>query len=745
MEEPSAEATALTSVEPAFLRGRGEMAEIIRTYPWEASALGMPERWPQALRAALAIMLNTGHPMYLLWGPDLLCFYNDAFRPSVGLERHPHSIGKPAREVWAEVWDVLGPQIEGVMRTGVSRWYENEYLPITRNGVREAAWWTYSHSPVHDETAAEGIGGVLAVCRETTSEVQAERRRDALLALDKIGRDISDPTEVSVAAANALGEALGACRVGYGTVDAASGTITVGRTWSTGKVPDVAGRYRFEEYGTFLQDLRRGSPVAVNDVFADERTLAAAPAFQALGTLAFLDVPLIENEQFVANVFVHSLHPRRWAEEDIALVQEFAQRTRSSVARREAEATLTLFVQNAPAAVAMFDREMRYMLHSKRYVADYQLSDTSLIGRSHYDVFPDLPDHWRDVHRRVMAGEEVSASEDLFLRADGRADYVRWTMKPWRLSSGAIGGAILLSEVVTDTVETRARLNDSEQRYRAIFNRAALGLARVAFEGARFVEVNDALCDLLGYSREELLASPWTELTHPEDVDLDLVPFRQMARGEIERYTVEKRFIHKSGLAIWCRLSLSLVRDSNGQPDYEICLVEDITERKAAERNQGLLLRIADTLRTCSDPLQMLIEANSRLAEALGVYCVGFAEVDEEATRFEVGHQTVAFELSRAPCGDLKTLGDDLAAKLLVGHTVVVQHIPGVLDMLAKSSEHRAVESRSFIAVPALRDERLRGFLYVVDIAPRNWSKSDLTLFRGTRRAYIGFAGTRAS
>jgi two-component sensor histidine kinase len=162
---------------PAFLQGGGEMGALMRAHDWGASQLGPPETWPLPLRTILRVLLNTGHPMYVWWGPQLLCFYNDAYRQSIGSERHPGSLGRPAREVWAEIWEIIGPQIEQVMSGGGATWHENALVPITRNGRREDVYWTYSYSPIEDPEAANGIGGVLVTCTETTRTVLAERRR----------------------------------------------------------------------------------------------------------------------------------------------------------------------------------------------------------------------------------------------------------------------------------------------------------------------------------------------------------------------------------------------------------------------------------------------------------------------------------------------------------------------------------------------------------------------------------------
>jgi signal transduction histidine kinase len=160
-----------------FLKGGGEMGARMRAFNWAAHPLGPPEDWPQPLRTAVRLLLNTGHPLYIWWGSELFCFYNDAYRQSIGPERHPGSLGRRGREVWDEIWDVIGPQIEQVMSGGGATWHENALVPITRNGRREDVYWTYSYGPIDDSTAASGVGGVLVVCTETTATVLAEKQR----------------------------------------------------------------------------------------------------------------------------------------------------------------------------------------------------------------------------------------------------------------------------------------------------------------------------------------------------------------------------------------------------------------------------------------------------------------------------------------------------------------------------------------------------------------------------------------
>jgi PAS domain S-box-containing protein len=148
----------------------------MRAHDWATTDLGPPDTWPHPLRTAVRLLLTTQHPMYIWWGPELLCFYNDSYRQLIGRERHPGSLGCPAREVWEEIWPVIGPQIATVMAGGGATWQKNALIPITRDGRLDDVYWTYSYSPINDESASTGVGGVLVICSETTEQVEAVRR-----------------------------------------------------------------------------------------------------------------------------------------------------------------------------------------------------------------------------------------------------------------------------------------------------------------------------------------------------------------------------------------------------------------------------------------------------------------------------------------------------------------------------------------------------------------------------------------
>ncbi|WP_063996754.1 sensor histidine kinase [Bradyrhizobium sp.] len=154
-----------------FLSGGGEMGSLTREFDWSKTSLGSPEVWPQSLRVTVRLVLTSRHPMFIWWGPELIQFYNDAYRETMGPERHPSALGARGRECWEEIWDIIGPQVEYVMAGNGATWHEDQLVPVTRHGRREDVWWTYSFGPIDVD---DKVGGVLVVCRDVTSEHMAK-------------------------------------------------------------------------------------------------------------------------------------------------------------------------------------------------------------------------------------------------------------------------------------------------------------------------------------------------------------------------------------------------------------------------------------------------------------------------------------------------------------------------------------------------------------------------------------------
>ncbi len=161
--------------------GPGEMRAKCREFDWASSPLGPVSSWSHGLRTAAALLLASRQPMFLFWGPDLVQIYNDAYRPSLGRGgREARALGASGKTFWTDIWETIGPQIEQVMSGGASTWFEDQLLPIERNGRLEDVYWTYSYSAVRDDDGS--VGGTLVVCQETTGRVVAELELDRVRA-----------------------------------------------------------------------------------------------------------------------------------------------------------------------------------------------------------------------------------------------------------------------------------------------------------------------------------------------------------------------------------------------------------------------------------------------------------------------------------------------------------------------------------------------------------------------------------
>ncbi|CAN5361397.1 hypothetical protein BH11BAC1_BH11BAC1_15040 [soil metagenome] len=170
-----------------FISIDGEMAQLTREKDWCNTPVGCIDEWQQSLRSLVGIVLNSNFPMFLFWGPELICFYNDAYRPSLGENgKHPSLLGMRAEEGWVEIWNIIKPLIDQVLSGAGATWSEDQLIPIFRNGKIEDVYWTFSYSPVNDDTGK--IGGVMVTCIETTDKVitklkleESERRNRSMI------------------------------------------------------------------------------------------------------------------------------------------------------------------------------------------------------------------------------------------------------------------------------------------------------------------------------------------------------------------------------------------------------------------------------------------------------------------------------------------------------------------------------------------------------------------------------------
>jgi PAS domain S-box-containing protein len=182
---------------------------------------------------------------------------------------------------------------------------------------------------------------------------------------------------------------------------------------------------------------------------------------------------------------------------------------------RESEARFRLFIEHAPVALAMFDRDMRYLHLSRRWRDDYGLGDRDLRGLSHYEVFPEVPDRWREAHRRGLAGEVLRSVEDRFERSDESVQWLRWEIRPWRDETGEIGGIVVFTEDVSERKQAQEAVHESEERFHAMLN-GIPQLAWMAEADGHIFWYNQRWYEYTGTSFEQMEGWGWQSVHDPE-------------------------------------------------------------------------------------------------------------------------------------------------------------------------------------------------------------------------------------
>jgi PAS domain S-box-containing protein len=289
---------------------------------------------------------------------------------------------------------------------------------------------------------------------------------------------------------------------------------------------------------------------------------------------------------------------------------------------------LAICIAETPAAIAMFDRQMRYLAVSKRFVADYGLApDTQTIGRSHYEVFPEIPERWRAIHRRVLEGESMSRAEDAFPRLDGRVDWIRWHMEPWRDAAGDVGGALLFSEVITAQVEARSAQSAAEARLRAVVETAVDAI--VIIDDAGIIQsANPATKTLFGHDVDDLCGRNVSLLMpepHRSAHDAYIATHLKTGVRRIIGLGREVEGVRKDGSSFPIDLAVAEWRIDGRQ--YFTGIMRDISARKLAEaqraqaeRRELVLRELRHRISNMFAVIQGLVVASARSHQDVAAY-----------------------------------------------------------------------------------------------------------------------------
>lgn len=249
-------------------------------------------------------------------------------------------------------------------------------------------------------------------------------------------------------------------------------------------------------------------------------------------------------------------------------------RVAAEEALRESEGKLRLFVEHAPSALAMMDEQMRYVAVSWRWLSDYGL-EISVIGRSHYEVFPEIPERWKEVHRRALSGEVVRSEEDRFERLDGTVHWLRWEVRPWYRANGGIGGIVAMSEDITGRKHAQDALRESEARFRLLMEQAPYGIFVLDPLGC-WADINQAGATMLGFAREEMIGRTFRDVLEKVSAEPAFEEVWAASHGRI--VSCEFRIVRKDGTVFLGEAMVRRLPDGGLQGS-----LRDVTERRRAE------------------------------------------------------------------------------------------------------------------------------------------------------------------
>lgn len=250
---------------------------------------------------------------------------------------------------------------------------------------------------------------------------------------------------------------------------------------------------------------------------------------------------------------------------------------------RHKDEILAMFVEHVPAAVAMLDKDMRYLAVSRRWINDYGLTGRSIIGQSHYDVFPEIRNmpRWLEIHQRCLQGNTESCQEDSFVRTDGRVDWLRWEIHPWRTEHMEVGGIVMFTEVVNDQKEAAQIVRESELRFRTLATQCPVGIFLTDAKGD-CIFVNEYWCKMSGLGASEGMVRGWTRALHPMDHDR-LIRVWNEAIQERRTFCCDFRFLKPTGEIVWATARAVELRDEHGEITGYVGTIVNTTEEKCRE------------------------------------------------------------------------------------------------------------------------------------------------------------------
>lgn len=285
------------------------------------------------------------------------------------------------------------------------------------------------------------------------------------------------------------------------------------------------------------------------------------------------------------------------------IAQDITEQLKATEALKHSHYLMQYIIEHSHSAIAVHDKDLNYIYVSNKYLDDYGIEEKDIIGKHHYEIFPDLPQSWREVHQKALNGVISSAKDDIYIRKNGSIEYTKWECRPWYDDNNEIGGVILYAEIITERKKMDLSLRESEEKYKFLFYNNPQPSWMYDLETLAFLEVNDAAILHYGYTREEFLNMTIKDIRPREDVQTLINDIHRKKTLDF-RNNRQWRHLKKNGELIHVKIS-SHSMEYKGKPARHV-LINDITDQVKTENG----IRAALEKATESDRLKSSFLAN---------------------------------------------------------------------------------------------------------------------------------------
>lgn len=550
-----------------FLSKGGEMGALTRAKDWSKTLVGSVETWPQSLRTTLGLLLNSKFPMFLFWGPEHICFYNDAYRPSLGNDgKHPSILGQKGADSWPEIWDFIKPLIDQVILEGEATWHEDQLLPIYRNGRMEDVYWTFSYSPVNNESGKPA--GVLVICNETTEKVKLVKKLE-----DSNSRYLN----------NILQTPSAMC-------------IFRGPDY----IVEIANTLMLELWG------RKENEVVNKPIFE------GLPEAKGQGLETILENVYKTGQKFEAHEHLVKL-PREGKIEDVYInfVYEALKETDGSISGivalandvtsqvmarntiEESERRFRNTVQQVPLGIAILKgQDLIVDMANPTYLQIIDKQENDILGKPLFDSVPEAKETAEPLLLNVLeTGNPYFTDEfSVTLNRYGKQElcYFNLVFHPLKEENDTISGVIVAAYEVTETVKTRHFISESEAAFRKLVMQSPIAMAIFRGKNHTIKMANNTMMHVIWQkTEEETIGKPILEVfpelaeqKYPELLDEVLNNAKIIREKEAVAYVDIKGKLEK----FYLDYQYTPLFEKNGEISGVMVTVNDVTDKVEARK-----------------------------------------------------------------------------------------------------------------------------------------------------------------